>query len=183
MSLISPTPSLNGLILKKTPSFVIPDDSNVIVNVDSDTHPSQGETETETESDTLFKPMKMGDLQLAHRIVMCPLTRHRANDEGVHGELAERFYEQRASDEGLIISEKTPRKTVEERGDGTGFIVAGGFTPGSARALVTEKGGAVGFGRYFISNPDLPYRLKNDLPLRDWNESTFYTNGAEGYIE
>jgi N-ethylmaleimide reductase len=41
------------------------------------------------------------------------------------------------------------------------IIAAGGFEPNTAEAVV-EKGDAdlVGFGRYFISNPDLPKRIK-----------------------
>ena len=41
------------------------------------------------------------------------------------------------------------------------IIVAGGFEPNTAEAIV-EKGDVdlVAFGRYFISNPDLPKRIK-----------------------
>ncbi len=50
--------------------------------------------------------MTLGALTLPNRIVMAPLTRGRANREGVHGELAVDYYRQRAS-AGLIISEAT----------------------------------------------------------------------------
>ncbi|WVW80684.1 hypothetical protein I302_102670 [Kwoniella bestiolae CBS 10118] len=379
MSLISPTPSLNGLIIKKLPQFNVPP-----------------EGADETTRDPLFTPIKMGEIELKHRIVMCPLTRHRADEWGVHSQLGERYYEQRSSDGGLIISQGTVvaheaggegyvpgiysdeqiiawkritdkvhgkggkiicqlwalgrvanpllvdtvyapsdipcvpqdpttphlrdlkvmthqdiqrfvdhygkaagnamnagfdgieihgangylidqflqtnsntrtdtyggslphrirfllqileavsqvvsqgkiglkifpfstfqgmrmdhpldtfvpllervldqfpnlsyihlvegnypgdslmdlRRVVEEKGDGTGVIVAGEYTPGKAREVVARDGGALGFGRYFISNPDLPYRIKKGLPLNDWDERTFYTRGGEGYIE
>ncbi|WP_417667207.1 alkene reductase [Roseibium sp.] len=41
----------------------------------------------------------------------------------------------------------------------------------------------VAFGRPFISNPDLVERLKADAPLNDWDQSTFYGGGAEGYTD
>ncbi|WWC64977.1 uncharacterized protein I303_107591 [Kwoniella dejecticola CBS 10117] len=75
------------------------------------------------------------------------------------------------------------RNVVSDLGRGTGVIVAGEYTPDKARRVVREKGGAVGFGRYFISNPDLPFRIANNLPLNEWDEDTFYTTEAEGYTE
>ncbi len=53
-----------------------------------------------------------------------------------------------------------------------------------ARAAV-ERGDAdaIAFGRPFIANPDLPRRLKKGLtPARDV-QATWYTQGAEGYID
>ena len=59
-------------------------------------------------SSKLFQPVKVGDIELAHRVVMAPLTRLRANDRGVHGDLAVEYYSQRASFLGsLLISEAT----------------------------------------------------------------------------
>jgi len=54
----------------------------------------------------LFAPVSLGDLQLANRVVMAPLTRLRAGDAGVPGELVADHYAQRAS-VGLIITEGT----------------------------------------------------------------------------
>lgn len=40
------------------------------------------------------------------------------------------------------------------------------------------------FGRYFISNPDLPYRLKNHIRLAKYDRETFYKpESPEGYID
>jgi NADPH2 dehydrogenase len=55
----------------------------------------------------LFRPIKLGNKSLKHRVAMAPLTRFRADDNHVHSELAKTYYEQRASDGGLIISEGT----------------------------------------------------------------------------
>jgi N-ethylmaleimide reductase len=54
----------------------------------------------------LFDPVVLGPYTLSNRIVMAPLTRSRADDEGVPGELQATYYAQRAS-AGLIISEAT----------------------------------------------------------------------------
>ena len=56
----------------------------------------------------LFTPFKVGLCELKHRMVMAPLTRRRADDQHVHGDLAVEYYAQRASTPGtLIISEGT----------------------------------------------------------------------------
>ena len=55
---------------------------------------------------TLFEPLKIGDLTLANRIIMAPLTRSRAGAERIPNELMARYYAQRAS-AGLILSEAT----------------------------------------------------------------------------
>ena len=55
---------------------------------------------------SLFDPVKIGNLELANRIIMAPMTRSRANDEGVQPAYAATYYAQRAS-AGLIITEAT----------------------------------------------------------------------------
>lgn len=42
---------------------------------------------------------------------------------------------------------------------------------------------AVSFGVPFISNPDLPKRLLEGLPLNETNFQTIYSKGAEGYTD
>jgi len=41
----------------------------------------------------------------------------------------------------------------------------------------------VGFGRLYISNPGLKFRLRYNLPLREYDMSKFYMGGEEGYID
>jgi N-ethylmaleimide reductase len=64
------------------------------------------------------------------------------------------------------------------------IIAAGGFEPDTAGAIV-EKGDAdlVAFGRHFISNPDLPERIRKGLPLAPYDRNTFYTFEAKGYTD
>ncbi len=59
---------------------------------------------------TLFDPLRVGDLQLATRICMAPLTRNRASPGQVPNELMRAYYEQRAdpaTGAALIITEAT----------------------------------------------------------------------------
>lgn len=58
---------------------------------------------TDTETD-LFDPVTVGAWKLSNRIVMAPLTRARAGDDGVPGDLQALYYAQRAG-AGLLISE------------------------------------------------------------------------------
>jgi N-ethylmaleimide reductase len=64
------------------------------------------------------------------------------------------------------------------------IIAAGGFDREGAIKIV-ENGDAdlVAFGRQFISNPDLPERLRLGIPLNAYNRETFYSPGPEGYID
>jgi len=64
------------------------------------------------------------------------------------------------------------------------IIAAGGFEPDTAEAVV-EKGDAdlVAFGRHFVANPDLPKRIKLELPLNVYDRNTFYTFDAKGYTD
>ncbi|MDP9899665.1 alkene reductase [Variovorax ginsengisoli] len=62
---------------------------------------------------TLFDPVQAGDLQLANRIVMAPLTRNRSPN-AIPPDIAVTYYAQRAS-AGLIVSEGT---AVSHQGQG-----------------------------------------------------------------
>jgi N-ethylmaleimide reductase len=61
----------------------------------------------------LFSPVALGDLDLANRVVMAPLTRMRSGASGVPGDLVVEHYRQRAG-VGLIITEGT-YPTAESR--------------------------------------------------------------------
>ncbi|MGQ0699400.1 MAG: alkene reductase [Panacagrimonas sp.] len=55
----------------------------------------------------LLTPIKLGALQLKHRVILAPLTRMRAAADGSPTPLNATYYEQRASDGGLLITEAT----------------------------------------------------------------------------
>ena len=64
------------------------------------------------------------------------------------------------------------------------IMAAGGFEPQSAEAaIVAGDADLVAFGRHFISNPDLPRRIAQDLPLSVYDRDTFYTFDARGYTD
>ena len=77
-------------------------------------------TDKAPSADALFQPFKVGDWNLPNRLVMAPLTRNRAGEGNVQGELNATYYAQRAS-AGLIIAEAT-----QVAPEGQGYI----STPG-----------------------------------------------------
>lgn len=69
------------------------------------------------------------------------------------------------------------------QGTGIQFLSAGGYTPELAKETAEKYGGGVVFGRLFISNPDLPERIKNNWPLQKYDRPTFYSRGEKGYTD
>jgi N-ethylmaleimide reductase len=64
------------------------------------------------------------------------------------------------------------------------LITAGGFSGEAAEAAIAEgHADAIAFGRIFISNPDLPRRLREGFPLTPYNRATFYGGEAAGYTD
>ena len=64
------------------------------------------------------------------------------------------------------------------------IIAAGGFEPASAEETIRAGiADAVAFGRHFVSNPDLPHRIHEVLPLTPYDRDTFYTFDEHGYID
>jgi len=73
-------------------------------------------------------------------------------------------------------------------GNTSPIFLAGGFKPDSARESVDEvykdSDVVIVFGRYFISNPDLVFKIKNGIELTGYDRSTFYaTQDPHGYID
>ncbi|PKK48826.1 hypothetical protein CI102_6333 [Trichoderma harzianum] len=73
-------------------------------------------------------------------------------------------------------------------GNTSPIFVAGGYTPKNARQAVDgeyrDYDVAVVFGRHFLANPDLPYRIKEGQPLNKYDRASFYTPLLpEGYID
>jgi N-ethylmaleimide reductase len=64
------------------------------------------------------------------------------------------------------------------------LIAAGGFVGDTANAAIADgHADAIAFGRYFISNPDLPRRLQQGLPLTPYHRPTFYGGEEKGYTD
>jgi N-ethylmaleimide reductase len=64
------------------------------------------------------------------------------------------------------------------------LMTAGNFKGDGAEAAVAAgHADAIAFGRFFISNPDLPERLRKCAPLTPYNRATFYGGDAAGYTD
>jgi len=64
------------------------------------------------------------------------------------------------------------------------YIANEGLDQAKAQALLNDGAAdAAGFGKLFISNPDLVERLRAGAPLNPWNAETFYSPGAPGYTD
>ncbi|MBC7656477.1 MAG: alkene reductase, partial [Frankiaceae bacterium] len=62
------------------------------------------------------------------------------------------------------------------------LILAGGFERDRAEAALADgSADVVAFARGFIANPDLPERMRLDLPLASFDPTTLYTPGSDGY--
>jgi NADPH2 dehydrogenase len=77
---------------------------------------------------------------------------------------------------------------VDAWGKTSPILIAGGFRADSARRAAEEeyadKDVVIVFGRYFISTPDLVYRIKENIPLADYDRDTFYAAKSEkGYTD
>ena len=67
---------------------------------------------------------------------------------------------------------------------GSSYLIGSGLTKDSAETLIADgKADAAVFGGAFLANPDLPERLHAGAELNVPNKDTFYSPGAEGYID
>ncbi|KAL0245640.1 hypothetical protein I308_104774 [Cryptococcus tetragattii IND107] len=74
------------------------------------------------------------------------------------------------------------REVVLNKGKSVRFMAAGGYMPDTALEHAEKNPeDLVTFGRYFISNPDLPNRVRNGWPLRKYDRTTFYSQSSVGY--
>ena len=116
----------------------------------------------------LFDSLTVKSWTLPHRLVMAPLTRNRADADGVPGDLAVEYYAQRAS-AGLIITEGTQPSAV-----GQGYLNTPGLHSAEQVAgwrrvadAVHERGGRIvaqlmHAGR--VSHPDNKHGLETVAP-------------------
>lgn len=64
------------------------------------------------------------------------------------------------------------------------YMANNGYDGASAEAAITAgDADLVAFGRAFISNPDLPERLRQGAPLTPDDHDTWYGGGAKGYTD
>ncbi|KAI0064363.1 FMN-linked oxidoreductase [Artomyces pyxidatus] len=63
------------------------------------------------------------------------------------------------------------------------IVAAGGFTRKLGLETAEKTGNLIAYGRYFIANPDLVRRLKEDAPLNVGDRATYYGSGPGGYLD
>ncbi|SEI45987.1 N-ethylmaleimide reductase [Azotobacter beijerinckii] len=64
------------------------------------------------------------------------------------------------------------------------YLIGGGLDQHSAESLLADgRADAAVFGSAFLANPDLPERFRQGAALNVPDKATFYTPGAEGYID
>lgn len=64
------------------------------------------------------------------------------------------------------------------------LVINCNFNAESGSRIIEEGyADAVSFGKYFISNPDLVERIRNNTPLAEPDAGTFYTPGPKGYTD
>jgi N-ethylmaleimide reductase len=64
------------------------------------------------------------------------------------------------------------------------LMTAGNFRADSAAQTVAAgHADAIAFGRFFISNPDLPERIRQGADFTPYNRATFYSPGPVGYTD
>ena len=66
-----------------------------------------------------------------------------------------------------------------------GIVIANEGLDVSKSEELVQRGSAdlISFGRLYISNPDLVFRLKDKLPLTPPDATTFYAPGPKGYVD
>lgn len=82
-------------------------------------------------------------------------------------------------------SSLTPFRRLLHEG-GVKFFAAGGFDRDNTVPKVkADEADAIVFGRHFIANPDLPFRLAEGHELNKYDRSTFYGADppAKGYTD
>ena len=66
-------------------------------------------------------------------------------------------------------------------------LLAGGFDAESGKRALEERSKyniVIVFGRYFIANPDLPFRVQKGIPFNKYDRNTFYKpKSPEGYVD
>ncbi|WP_445766407.1 alkene reductase [Rheinheimera sp.] len=115
---------------------------------------------------TLFDPITVGDLQLANRIIMAPLTRCRASAGRVPNDLMREYYVQRAS-AGLILTEATSVTPM-----GVGYPDTPGIWSDEQVAgwrditdAVHQAGGKIMLQLWHVGRISDPHYLDGQLPV------------------
>ncbi|KIY64624.1 FMN-linked oxidoreductase [Cylindrobasidium torrendii FP15055 ss-10] len=122
-----------------------------------------------------FQDMKMADPKPTFAYITKQLKEHHPDLAYLH------VVEPRIS--GIVDSDGTDEESndfLREIWAPKPFIAAGGYNRQTALAAMERAqhtGELLAFGRYFISNPDLVRKLKENLPLTKYDRAMFYIPG------
>ncbi|PYI10979.1 FMN-linked oxidoreductase [Aspergillus sclerotiicarbonarius CBS 121057] len=76
---------------------------------------------------------------------------------------------------------------MEAYGNASPVVVAGSYSGETARQALEQqyrnRDVVVAFGRPFVSNPDLPFRVKNKIPFAPLDPKSLYAQASEGYTD
>jgi NADPH2 dehydrogenase len=130
-----------------------------------------------------LKPLKLAYLHLVESRVEGP------NDKKVpaHPTLAE-TEEWNRSQHSNIEALDSLAFAFHTWGETSPIFIAGGFKPKEAKATVDgelkDRDVAIVFGRFWISNPDLVFRVREGIELNQYDRTTFYkARSTEGYTD
>jgi 2,4-dienoyl-CoA reductase-like NADH-dependent reductase (Old Yellow Enzyme family) len=115
---------------------------------------------------TLFDPIRVGELDLPNRIIMAPLTRCRASDGRVPNDVMRHYYRQRAT-AGLIITEATAISPMGVGYPDTPGIWTEEQVKGWRRITeaVHQAGGRMVLQLWHVGRISDPYYLNGGLPV------------------
>lgn len=114
----------------------------------------------------LFSPVEIGNIQSPNRIAMAPMTRGRADEGRVAGDLIAQHYAQRAS-AGLIITEATAVSAQGYGWNGAPAMYTDAHEKGWARttAAVHAAGGRIVLQLWHMGRVSHPDFLNGELPV------------------
>ncbi|MCJ1443980.1 MAG: hypothetical protein MMC23_004480 [Stictis urceolatum] len=95
--------------------------------------------------------------------------------------------ESRISGASDVAGDESIQFALEAWGKDRPLVIAGGYNASSALEATTnqyrEFNVLIAFGRYFMANPDLPFRIMHGIEPNPYTRATFYTSDVVGYID
>ncbi|OOF89981.1 hypothetical protein ASPCADRAFT_212322 [Aspergillus carbonarius ITEM 5010] len=90
--------------------------------------------------------------------------------------------------EGAVSDAETLEFFTKAYGNAGPLVVAGGYKPDSAKEAVDvhykDLDVVVGIGRPWTANPDLPFKIQHNIPLRPYQREVFYLpKDPKGYLD
>ncbi|PYI05788.1 NADH:flavin oxidoreductase/NADH oxidase family protein [Aspergillus sclerotiicarbonarius CBS 121057] len=90
--------------------------------------------------------------------------------------------------EGVVSDAETLDFFAKAYGNAGPLVVAGGYKPDSAKEAVDvhykDYDVVVGIGRPWTANPELPFKIQHNIPLRPYQREVFYLpKDPKGYVD